>query len=144
MVTPEKHLFQTTVQFDQIIVLSRKFAIGSIHDYLLCYCTLVGILFEILRIEKRFSITNIEYLNHKLSSIIVKGKTYNYNISIVLLAFLPELSISEEIMMDPQCRGHSFCSRAFSLKLHPNRILDLTQLWDGMVDLQVSSGLYYS
>ncbi len=33
------------------IVLPGKLAIGSIHDYLYCYCPLVGILFEVLRIE---------------------------------------------------------------------------------------------
>ncbi len=43
-VASEEHLFQT-------IVLPRKLATGSIHDYLFCYCPLVGILFEVLRIE---------------------------------------------------------------------------------------------
>ncbi len=51
MVASEQHLFQTTVQFDKTIVLHRKLATGSIHDYLFCYCPLVGIIFEILRIE---------------------------------------------------------------------------------------------
>ncbi len=36
MVTSEKHLYPT-------IVLARKRATGSIHDYLFCYCPLVGI-----------------------------------------------------------------------------------------------------
>ncbi len=44
MVSSE-HLFQTIVH-----VLPRKLAAGSIHDYLVCYCPLVGILFEVLRI----------------------------------------------------------------------------------------------
>ncbi len=44
MVASEQHLYQT-------IVLPRKLAIGSIHDYLFCYGPLVGILFEVLRIE---------------------------------------------------------------------------------------------
>ncbi len=30
--------------------ITRKLATGSIHDYLFCYCPLVGILFEVLRI----------------------------------------------------------------------------------------------
>ncbi len=38
-----EHLYQT-------IVLTRKLATGSIHDYLFCYCPLVGILFDVLRI----------------------------------------------------------------------------------------------
>ncbi len=45
-----EHLYQTIVQFDKTIVLPRKLAIGSIHDYLFCYCPLVCILFEVLRI----------------------------------------------------------------------------------------------
>ncbi len=49
-VTSEQHLYQTIVQFDKTIVLPRKFATGNIHDYLFCYCPLVGILFEVLRI----------------------------------------------------------------------------------------------
>ncbi len=44
------HLYQIIVQFDKIIVLPKKRATGSIHDYLFCYSPLVGILFEVLRI----------------------------------------------------------------------------------------------
>ncbi len=54
MVASEQHLFQTIVQFDKTIVLPRKLATGSIHDYLFCYCPLVGILFEVLRIDLLF------------------------------------------------------------------------------------------
>ncbi len=43
MVASEQHLYQS-------IVLPRKLATGSIHDYLFCYCPLVGILFELLTI----------------------------------------------------------------------------------------------
>ncbi len=43
MVASEFFLYQT-------ILLPRKLATGSIHDYLFCYCPLVGILFEVLRI----------------------------------------------------------------------------------------------
>ncbi len=50
MIASEQHLFQTIVQFDKTIVLPRKHATGSIHDYLFCYCPLLGILFEVLRI----------------------------------------------------------------------------------------------
>ncbi len=39
MVVSEQHLYQT-------IVLPRKLATGHIHDYLFCYCPLVGILSE--------------------------------------------------------------------------------------------------
>ncbi len=45
MVASEQHLYQT-------IVLPTTLATGSIHDYLFCYCPLVGILFEVLRIEE--------------------------------------------------------------------------------------------
>ncbi len=34
MVASEQHLYQTIVQFDNTIVLPRKLATGSIHDYL--------------------------------------------------------------------------------------------------------------
>ncbi len=44
IVTSEQHLYQT-------IVLPRKLATGSIHNYLFCYCPLVGILFEVLKIH---------------------------------------------------------------------------------------------
>ncbi len=43
MVESEQHLYQT-------VVLPRRLATGSIRDYLFCYCPLVGILFEVLRI----------------------------------------------------------------------------------------------
>ncbi len=43
MVASEQHLYH-------IIVLPRKLATGSIHDYLFCNCPLVDILFEVLRI----------------------------------------------------------------------------------------------
>ncbi len=46
-----QHFYQTIVQFDKTIVLPIKLVTGSIHDYLFCYCPLVGILFEVLRIE---------------------------------------------------------------------------------------------
>ncbi len=55
IVTSEKHLYQTIVQFDKTIVLPRKPATGNIHDYLFCYCPLVGILFEVLRILNNYS-----------------------------------------------------------------------------------------
>ncbi len=51
MVAPEQRLYQTTVKFDKTIVLLRKLTTGSIHDNLFCYCPLVGILFEVLRID---------------------------------------------------------------------------------------------
>ncbi len=54
----EQYLYQTIVQFDKTIVLPRKRATGSIHDYLFCYCPLVGILFEVLRIANFYIYTN--------------------------------------------------------------------------------------
>ncbi len=35
MVSSEQHLYQTIVQFDKTLVLSRKHKTGSMHDYLL-------------------------------------------------------------------------------------------------------------
>ncbi len=51
MVASEKHLYQTIVQFDKTIVLARNLATGNILDYPFYYCSLVGILFKVLRIE---------------------------------------------------------------------------------------------
>ncbi len=50
MVASEQHLDQTIVQVDKTIVLPRKLTTGRIHDYIFCYCPVVGILFEVLRI----------------------------------------------------------------------------------------------
>ncbi len=44
MVSSKQNLYQT-------IVLPIKVSIGSIHDYHFCCCPLVGILFEVLRIN---------------------------------------------------------------------------------------------
>ncbi len=41
----------TIVQSDITIVVPCQLSTGSIHDYLFCYCPLVGILFEVLRIQ---------------------------------------------------------------------------------------------
>ncbi len=41
----------TIVQSDITIVLPWQLSTGRIHDYLFCYCPLVGILFEVLRIN---------------------------------------------------------------------------------------------
>ncbi len=51
MAASEQHLYQT-------IVLPRKLTTGSIYDYLFWYCPLVGILFEVLRIDFRKSATS--------------------------------------------------------------------------------------
>ncbi len=40
----------TTVQSDITIVVLWQLSTGSIHDYLFCYCPLVSILFEVLRV----------------------------------------------------------------------------------------------
>ncbi len=52
MVASEQHLYQT-------IVLPRKLATGGIHDYLFCYCPLVAIPFEVLRIDIHEVVFNI-------------------------------------------------------------------------------------
>ncbi len=81
IVTLEQHLYQTIVQLDETIVLARKLAIGNIHDYLFWYCPLVGILFEVLRIDQCGIYDNIlpEYRNQ---SDIRKGKeTYHTKVS---------------------------------------------------------------
>ncbi len=41
----------TIVQSDVTIVIPWQLSTGSKHDYCFCYCPLVGILFEVLRIE---------------------------------------------------------------------------------------------
>ncbi len=41
----------TIVQSDITIVVSWQLTTGSIHDYIFCYCRLVGILFDVLRIN---------------------------------------------------------------------------------------------
>ncbi len=50
IVTSEQHLYPTIVQFDKTVLVPRKLATGNIHDYIFCYCPVVGILFEVLRI----------------------------------------------------------------------------------------------
>ncbi len=52
MITSEQHLYQT-------IIFHRKLITGSIHDYLLCYCPLAGILFEVLRINVMTKVYNV-------------------------------------------------------------------------------------
>ncbi len=41
----------TIVQSDITIIVPWQLSTGSKHDYLFCYCPLVGILFEVLRIR---------------------------------------------------------------------------------------------
>ncbi len=41
----------TIVQSDVTIVVPWQLSTGSKHDYLICYCPLVGILFKVLRIK---------------------------------------------------------------------------------------------
>ncbi len=60
MVASEQHLYQT-------IVLPRKLATGGIHDYFFCYCPLVGILFEVLRIISCFQ----QHVKCSLDSMVV-------------------------------------------------------------------------
>ncbi len=66
IVTSEQHLYQTIVQFGETIVLPRKLATGNIHDYIFCYCPLVDILFEVLRIQTK-------YINNKTNMVILTG-----------------------------------------------------------------------
>ncbi len=58
-----ENLFQTIVQFDKTIVLPLL-VIGSIYDYLFCYCPLVGIIFEVhvLRITNVNNVTQFNLL----------------------------------------------------------------------------------
>ncbi len=65
VVAPEQHLYQTRVQFDKTLVVPRKLATGSIHYYLLYYCPLVRILFEVPRI-------NIGLFLGKVSLVLIK------------------------------------------------------------------------
>ncbi len=65
--TSEQHLYKTIIQFDKTIVLPRNLASGSIHDYLFCNCSLVGILFEVLRIPSN----NVFGVYFSVQSIIV-------------------------------------------------------------------------
>ncbi len=58
MVTSEQHLYQT-------IILPRKLITGSIHNYLLCYFPVVGIIFEVLRInDETLSVRGITLFCH--------------------------------------------------------------------------------
>ncbi len=74
MVAAEQHLYQT-------IVLPRKLTTGSIYDYLFCYCLLVGILFEVLRIIVQrafilvFNAFNYTTFKEKLSARPVQEKS---------------------------------------------------------------------
>ncbi len=63
MAASEQHLYQTIVQFDKTIVLPRKLATGSIHDYIFGYCPLVGTLFEVLRIHSTLKNGTCGFLN---------------------------------------------------------------------------------
>ncbi len=74
MLASENHLYQTIVQFDKTIVLHRKLASRSTHGYIFCYCPLVGILFEVLRI--------VNYL-----FVLTKKETY------ILLNKLPSVAL---------------------------------------------------
>ncbi len=60
IVTTGQHLYQTIVQFDKTIVLPRKFATGSIHDYLFDTAPLVAILFYLRYWELRTQITGLQ------------------------------------------------------------------------------------
>ncbi len=64
MVASEQHLYQT-------IILPRKLITGSIHDYLLCYCPLAGILYEVLRIRMHTGVSL--KVEHDTYYYIIKG-----------------------------------------------------------------------
>ncbi len=51
----------TIIQSDVTIVVPWQLLTGSIHDYLFCYCPLVDILFEVLRIKR--SVLNLNLNN---------------------------------------------------------------------------------
>ncbi len=66
-VASEQHLYQTIVQFDKNNSFAhRKLATWSTHDYLFCYCPLVSILFEVLRIEIVYFIYHFSKTNTHL------------------------------------------------------------------------------
>ncbi len=79
MVALEQHLYQT-------IVLLRKLATGSIHDYICCYCPLVGkqIMLEskaetgntCKKINKRFVSINRSKFNAIIFNNVKTGKNY--------------------------------------------------------------------
>ncbi len=71
MAASELHVYPTIAQFDKTIVLPRKLATGSIHDYMFCYCPLVGILFEVLRITQHKVYRRLHYTVNKINEICV-------------------------------------------------------------------------
>ncbi len=68
IVASEQNLYQT-------IVLPRKLKTGNIHDYLICYCPLVGILFEVLRIATVYYDRQDVLLFRKIQMYIMSKKT---------------------------------------------------------------------
>ncbi len=49
--------------------ITRKLATGSIHDYLFCYCPLVGTLLEVLRINTISTASHIGGENNNVSAV---------------------------------------------------------------------------
>ncbi len=72
------------VRSDVTIVVPWQQSTGSKHDYLFCYCPLVGILFEILRIENSpveqlfLSVKFVNLLNTKDNGIIREVMDFLY------------------------------------------------------------------
>ncbi len=77
----------TIVQSDVTIVVPWQLSTGSKYDYLFCYCPLVGILFEVLRIvwlkinlqnsTQYLSIWCITQISHKITLCKIKSAAMN-------------------------------------------------------------------
>ncbi len=78
MAASEQYLYQTIVQFDKTIVLTRKPATRSIHDYFFCNCPIVGILFEVLRIIPKLN-AHIDYLPCVLQVVVNKREMPHFS-----------------------------------------------------------------
>ncbi len=71
-----QHLYQTIVQFDKTIVLPKQFAIGSIHDYLFCYCPLVG--YSIWGTETSSNVASILPSIHSSTHISIQSSIHSH------------------------------------------------------------------
>ncbi len=103
MEASEPHLYQR-------IVLPRKLATGSIHDYLFCYCPLVGILFKVLRIE----------IKQRNKGIIINGECVS------ILMYVDYISLLTSLERDLQEMLHVL--KSWFDKWHMSLNTDITQI----------------
>ncbi len=83
------------VQSDITIVVPWQLSTGSIHDYLFCYCPLVSILFEFLRITLLWCHNMIQCCNNPclcVSSHLVKGMNTMDNVFVIMASYYYEIS----------------------------------------------------